>query len=85
MDRHIQGVNPSSMMAPAHLRQPVLYMDNLELLDPTDPMVDAAVHKEQVILETVAPVWCCALCRDSTQEPEAPVEMLLLKSHLKNK
>ncbi|KAF6754195.1 hypothetical protein DFP72DRAFT_379144 [Ephemerocybe angulata] len=85
VDRHVQGINPGSMLLPAAERQPVISMDNLHLLDRNDPCWAAGKEKEALMQEEAATVWCCALCRDTPQEHEAPIELGRMKHHLKLK
>lgn len=72
------------MMAPPGLiERPQLDMSNLRLLSPNDPLFTEARHREEELMQKVAEIWCCALCRDSTQEPDAPLAFGKLKEHLR--
>ena len=72
------------MMAPPELVQrPQLDMSNLRLLSPNDHLTTEARHKEEELMEKVAEIWCCALCRDSMKEPDAPLPFTKLKEHLR--
>jgi hypothetical protein len=72
------------MMAPPEILQgPQLDMSNLRLLSPNDHLAIEARHKEEDLMERVADIWCCALCRDSMQEPDAPLRLTKLKEHLR--
>ncbi|RXW18582.1 hypothetical protein EST38_g7278 [Candolleomyces aberdarensis] len=83
-DRHTRGMDPSDMMAPPELVQrPQLDMSNLRLLSPNDHLTTEAKHKEEELMEKVAEIWCCALCRDSMKEPDAPLPFAKLKEHLR--
>ena len=58
-------------------------MSNLRLLSPNDPLASEAKHKEEELMGKVAEIWCCALCRDSMKEHDAPLSLVKLKEHLR--